>query len=230
MNLIDVIDRQSPENMRSVLKAMLSTLITPAFGVHSKSEIELAVFRAFIQIGALPDNPQIYELVSGLRISRTKARRLIYDHELRTKSEADLHEEALAILRRPVLQKRGDSLALAVERPLVSDYIRAKVQERGRLTDGSFSPNIIILGVDAYADLVDFLIPDANKKEAIASMIAAGVPENSVKGFIVAVCKKLASTVADDVGRAAVEEYVSPMIDGGFEKFSELMVSIFNKS
>lgn len=145
MDISELTAKASPDQTKKALEEFLTAYMNPSFGALPKTELELIVLRLLAQIGAVPERPSVYELISGLKVTRSKARRLIYEQELRTRTPKELDEDVNLILRRPILQKRGDLFALEIENPLLSDHIRAKLKTIGHVTDGSFSPTPTLL-------------------------------------------------------------------------------------
>jgi hypothetical protein len=215
---------------KEALEKFLEDFLSPAFGAMPKGEIELAVLNLLISIGAVKDNPSSYDLASILKITKTKARTLIYNKELRTRTSEELDAEVRKILLNPVIQKRGDQFALEVESPLTLDHLRAKVQKLGHLTDGSFSANLVTLNLDAMAALIESVLSQNQKNEAKKSLKAAGAANASVSGLLKATLKKIGKKIADDTGEEVINkayEYMQPILDGAFEKSEELFKSLF---
>ena len=123
MELEQIFRDAGDERAASALKALLERVLDPAFGALPKSEIELLILAALGEIGAISSEPGVYELVSKLRVTRTKARNLIYERELRRLSTTELDSRVKNLLKRPIIQKTGDQFVLEVENPLVSDHL-----------------------------------------------------------------------------------------------------------
>jgi hypothetical protein len=215
---------------KGVLQGLLEGCVNPAFGSLPKTEVELLVLNALQRIGAIAETPGIYELVSKLRVTRAKARRLIYDLELRRSSVDDLDRRLKELLKRPLIQKNGDLFVLEVESPLLSDHLRARVQQLGHVTDGSFSPNIVKLGLDAMTALIGSLLTDADKEAVRRALVRAGAPDTSFAGVLKASLKKLATKVAADTGEALmdkVSDYLAPLLDAGIDGIGKLAGELF---
>ena len=159
MDLEQIIREAGDARAASAMKALLERFLDPAFGALPKSEIELLILGALEEVGAISGEPSVYELVSKLRVTRTKARNLIYERELRRLTLDELDSRVRNLLKRPIIQKAGDQFVLEVENPLVSDHLRSKVQALGHISDGSFSPTIVKLPLDAVVALIEFYIP-----------------------------------------------------------------------
>lgn len=233
MDLNEIFRLAGDECGSNALKALLGKFLDPAFGALPKSEIELLVLAALEEVGAISSEPGVYELVSKLRVTRTKARNLIYERELRRLSAAELDSRVKNLLKRPIIQKSGEQFVLEVENPLVSDHLRSKVQALGHVSDGSFSPSIVKLPLDAVVALIELYIPENERANIKAVLIAAGAPDTSFKGVLKAVLKKVADKVASDTGEALLDhasEYISPIVDatvGGLaEKISEVFSAV----
>ncbi len=133
-------------------------------------------------------------------------------------------------MKRPLIQKNGDLYVLEVENPLVSDHLRSKVQKLGYVSDGSFSPSIIKLGLDAITALIESYLSAQEKDDLKAALVAAGAPDTSFAGILKATFKKVASKVASDSGEALMDkasEFISPIIDAGIELVTEKAGELF---
>jgi hypothetical protein len=222
--------KASPDQTKKALEEFLTAYMNPSFGTLPKTELELIVLRLLAQIGAVLERPTVYELISGLKVTRSKARRLIYEQELRTRTPKELDEDIRRILRRPILQKRGDSFALEIENPLLSDHIRAKLKTLGHVTDGSFSASLITLTVDAMVALIEGQLSAPQKSEALDALIAAGAPEKTINGVLKSALKKLGAKIADETGQAVAEDvakYIGPLLDASKAAITDAFSSVF---
>ena len=182
-------------------------------------------------IGVINAEPSVYELVSKLKITRSKARNLIYQRELRTTTSEQLDLRVRAILQRPIIQKAGDVFVLEVENPLVADHLRAKVQNLGYVSDGSFSPNVVKLSLDAITALLESNLTEKERTDVRKALIAAGAPDASFRGVLKATLKKLAFKVAADTGEEMMEQvskYMKPIVEGAVEEIKVRSKDIFH--
>ena len=230
MDIKLIINALPEAKAKAVLAQLLERYLTPAFAALPKNEVELLVLDALEQVGAISADPQLYELVSKLKVTRPKARRLIYDRELRHSSSADLDAKVKALLKRPLLQKQGELFVLEVENPLVSDHLRDKVQQLGYVSDGSFSPSLIKLGLEAISALIADLLSAAEQEQVRLALVAAGAPDGSFKGVLKATLKKVASKVAADSGEALMDKaagYLAPIVDASIAALGEKAAELF---
>lgn len=230
MDIKLIINALPEAKAKAVLAQLLERYLTPAFAALPKNEVELLVLDALEQVGAISADPQLYELVSKLKVTRPKARRLIYDRELRHSSSADLDAKVKALLKRPLLQKQGELFVLEVENPLVSDHLRDKVQQLGYVSDGSFSPSLIKLGLEAITALIASLLSTTEQEQVRLALVAAGAPDGSFKGVLKATLKKVASKVAADSGEALMDKaagYLAPIVDASIAALGEKAAELF---
>lgn len=230
MDIKLIINALPEAKAKVVLAQLLERYLTPAFAALPKNEVELLVLDALEQVGAISADPQLYELVSKLKVTRAKARRLIYDRELRHSSSADLDAKVKALLKRPLLQKQGELFVLEVENPLVSDHLRDKVQQLGYVSDGSFSPSLIKLGLEAITALIASLLSTDEQEQVRLALIAAGAPDGSFRGVLKATLKKVASKVAADSGEALMDKaagYLAPIVDASIAALGEKAAELF---
>ncbi|BCL76782.1 hypothetical protein JHS3_25180 [Jeongeupia sp. HS-3] len=232
MSLESCVQQLPPDTARRVLATLLGKFVDPAFGALPKLEIELLVLDALIETGFIGREPDVYGLVSGLRITRSKARNLLYSRELRHSSLADLDRKAKALLKRPLIQKNGEQFLLEIDNPLLADHLRARVQKRGFVSDGSFSPNIVRLGLDALSALIEDYLSDDEKEAVRRVLVEAGAPDTSFAGVLKATLKKIAGKVAEDTGEALMDkasEYLGPIIDAGIDRLRERALQLFDE-
>lgn len=233
MDIEQIVNNSTEESAKSALTYFLQSYMTPAFGALPKNEVELIVLNVLEKLNAIDEEPELYELVSKLKVTRSKARGLIYDRELRRSSEEELDEKVKALLKKPLIQKNGDLYVLEVENPLVSDHLRSKVQKLGYISDGSFSPSIVKLGLDAVAALIESYLTDQERDDVKGALVAAGAPDTSFKGVIKATFKKVAGKVASDTGEALMEkasDYISPIMDAGIHLVTEKARELFEEA
>lgn len=231
MDIRQIIENSNDQKAKKALADFLEAYTTPAFGALPKNEVELLVLNALDQLQAINSEPEVYELVSKLRVTRSKARSLIYDRELRRSSEKDLDNKVKYLLKKPIIQKSGELFILEVENPLVSDHLRSRVQKLGYISDGSFSPSIVKLGIDAISALIESYLTEQERLQVRDALIHAGAPDTSLQGILKATLKKLATKIASETGDALVEktsEFVSPIIDAGIQLISEKANELFN--
>ena len=230
MDIKRIINALPEAHAKAVLAQLLERYLSPAFAALPKNEVELLVLDALEQVGAISADPQLYELVSKLKVTRPKARRLIYDRELRHSSSADLDAKVKALLKRPLLQKQGELFVLEVENPLVSDHLRDKLQQLGYVCDGSFSPSLIKLGLEAITALIADLLRADEQEQVRLALVAAGAPDGSFRGVLKATLKKVASKVAADSGEALMDKaagYLAPIVDASIAALGEKAAELF---
>src|SRR5665213_782473 len=164
----------------ATLIAVFRGALTPAFGAFTKRELELIVFDALIQVGFLSEPPTVYQVMQKLRVTRNRARSLIFDRDVRRHSNEQLDDLARQALKHPLLQAQGYAVALDIENPLLADHIRETLRALGHATDGSFSPSLVKLSDDAAAALVEHYISPADRDKVLNALHKAGVADKSI--------------------------------------------------
>ncbi len=233
MDIAAITTKAGPAQTKEALDEFLTNFLDPAFGALPKPEVELLVLRLLTQVGGVGARPSVYELVSSLRITRAKARRLIYDQDLRCRTQEELDIDVRQLLYRPIIQKRGDSFALEIENPLLSDHLRAKLKRLGHVTDGSFSPSLVTLTLNAMVALIEDQLSDADKSTTFEKLVEAGAPDKTLKGVLKSTLKKIGEKIADDTGEAVADEvskYLGPLLNTSKEAITSSFKSLFTKS
>lgn len=189
---------------------LIQFYMQPAFGSITKRDLDIELFMSLQRLGIISEKPDAYDVISTLRITRSKARNLIYESELRRMNRDDLKNQLKDILLRPVFLDNGKMLYMEVENPLLHDYIKAQLKILGHITDGSFSIDIIKLTHEAYSALSIFVfeIQNTPNLEILKQYLVNNkiISDTSVKGVISGFLMVVGKKIASDAGEAYVSE------------------------
>jgi len=157
-NKIEQISNENEKIKESFLE-LLNLYFTPAFGSISKRDFEIAFFIELRKLGIIDDD--IYNIISTLRITKSKAQTLLYEAELRTSSEDDLNKELKKLLLEDVKEfykknekDKKQKIAIEITNPYLKDFVKNKLKNKKFLTDTSFNQDLIILELAAYISLL----------------------------------------------------------------------------
>lgn len=201
MNIRSLVESKSKKDANSILLAPLESYAYPTFGSKPKREVDLNFLDALEGLGALNEDPTIYELIQKLKITRTKARSLNYERELRRLDISELNRKAVEVLKKPLIHKEGSWFVLEVDNPLVSDHLRYKVSQLKCASDGSFSPSIIKLSLEAFVRLLENELPAHDRKTVTKALVEAGLKaDGTFKGLVKAALKQVGKRIANDAG------------------------------
>lgn len=230
INKLDILD---PEEIKKVFKELLQDYLTPAYGSISKRDFDILLFIKLQQLGIFKKNPEIYELVSDLKVTRAKARNLLYESKLRQTNKVELDQELKEVLMNPVFLKDNDKIGIEIDNPYLIDHLRAKLKQLNYITDGSFSPELVRLTTDAFVSLFESYLPNNSKEDIRNAFIEIGAEADaSLKGVLKGVFKKLGSKIADEAGSQFAESvsgYLGPLINGSIELLKSKFSRLFNQ-
>lgn len=213
----NLLEKQDKSKLESLLSSILSKHFSPVFGAAKQIEHEIVALKVLKEIGYLSFEADEYDYVEKLKITRTKARNLMYQESLRNEN-LDINKELRKILQNPTIQKDNkDFYFIEVVNPLTMDKLRKKIRELGYISDGTFSGSLAKISKNALCSLVDDLIDKEQKKEIVNKLKAQGYPDTSVNIFIKSAIKKVSSKVADDVGEE-IGEKIADNIGNGIQK------------
>jgi len=205
---------------RADLEAISITLLEPhfqpVFGSAKLIEHEVAAFRALQRAGLVGVEPvDEFSLVKHLRITRTKARNLLYAVALR-QPEAELNFQLS--LQKLLLHPRihvDDSnhwVSLEVVDPFLMDQVRDFLRHQGFLSDGSFSGSIARMSPEAFAKLLQEAIPSEQRQLAEKQLRAQGLKGNDWTALVVGVLgrigEQLAGAAGGELGKELAREVV----------------------
>ncbi|UTW64542.1 hypothetical protein KFE98_10500 [bacterium SCSIO 12741] len=231
--IINRLNELDAEEVKEAFQELLQDYLTPAYGSISKRDFDILLFIKLQKLGIFDRNPKIYELVSELRVTRAKARNLLYESKLRQTSKAELDQELKELLKKPIFlpDKNNDKIGIEIDNPFLIDHLRAKLKGLNHITDGSFSPELVRLTTDAFTSLFESYLPEESKAGIRAAFIEMGVESDaSFKGVLKGAFKKLGSKIADDAGGQVAEsvgEYLGPVIDGSIELVKDRFIGLF---
>jgi len=173
----------------------------PVFGAPKMVKHEVAAINALRLLGYLSHNPDEFELVEKLRVTKSKARALLYQVALR-KESTDKNEldELREVLTNPRIAVDGEFYLIEVPQPLTMDRLRHRIRRLGFLSDGSFSGSVARIKRPALAALIVELVPENEREQVIDRLRQAGYQGMDARSVIAAMLKKAGSKVAGQVG------------------------------
>ena len=214
-----------------VLERILQAYATPSFGSMSKRDIDILMFTALQSLGIIDSNPQIYDVVRLLHITRAKARNLIYESTLRRqeedKEDAYLKGELKRAIGKPIFYQEANKVCIEIDNPLLIDYVRQRLRDLGHITDGSFSSELVKMTPSAFTSLYVSILPEENLSEIQRKFVNLGVvPDNSPKAFVkkilMSVCKVALGKAGEELVEYAAEATgtFAQWITGRFENIT----------
>lgn len=231
MDVIRAVETKDDDEVKKAFVGLLSDYLSPAFGSISKRDFDILLFMKLQELGAIDKNPEIYELVSDLRVTRAKARNLLYEAKLRASSQQDLDEELRSLMVSPIFLKDNDKIGIEVGNPYLIDHLRFKLKKLNHITDGSFSPELVKLTTDAYIALFRTCLPEHSEERIVQALVEVGAkPDTSFTGVMASVLGKLGAKVADEAGNAmakSVGEYLGPVIEGSVDAVKDAFAHFF---
>lgn len=233
MSLIESLKQADAGEVKKEFIDLVESYLQPSYGSMSKRDFEILLFMKLQNLYAVDENPDLYQLIKDLKISRTRARNLLYEAKMRTSKEVELDKELIQLLENPIFLKDGDKVAIEIQNPFLTDHFRFKLKSLGYITDGSFSAELVKLNYSAYIALVDLMVSREAKQETVDLLVNEGIMEDtSFKGVFAEIVKKIGSKIANKAGEKAADEawkYLSPIISGGIDGAKNILLELFKK-
>ena len=198
------------DKLKECLTDILSVYGNPSFGSMSKRDIDLAVFSVLQKLKFIEPEPTIYEIMQKLKVTRSKARNLIYEAEIRRlKDENDLDNKLREKIRHPIFAKNGDKISIEIDNPLLIDHLRYRLKKLGAITDGSFHAEIVSMTHEAFSNLYVELLPDADANAIYEQFVRLGVArERGAKPFLKAALRCVAHAALGKAGEELGEQVI----------------------
>jgi hypothetical protein len=232
--VIHKLNATEPERAKQALVKFMQAYITPAFGSLPKREIDIALFQILQDLKIFDKNPEIYTLLSSLRVTRHKARGVLYEANLRRDSDSNLDDELFDLLKDPVFLKDNDKVCLEIGNPLLIDHLKHSLRKVKRITDGSFSPELVKLTPEAYIALINAKFARVSKKDIKQALIDCGAKKQiNAKTLFLSVLKNIGTKIlgdANDSAGEAIGDYLGGLITHASKNVTELVEEIINKT
>lgn len=191
----------APAMKDQALNLLLAPHTSPVFGAAKSVEHEVAALNALKLLGYLTDSADEFELVESLRITKPKARALLYQAALRKPTtDAQINQDLRELLRSPLLAVDGDFYMIEVPQPLTMDRLRQRVRKLRFLSDGTFSGSVARIKRPALAALIEDLIDRNDQAKVFKELKKAGYEGTDPRSVINALLKKTGSRLAGQVG------------------------------
>lgn len=199
--LEQLIDSADITKLKSAVSILLKPHASPVFGAVKVVEHEVAALNALQILGYLQTDVDEYGLVEGLRVTKAKARSLLYSAALRQLTdESEVDDQLREVVGKCTLCKDGNMFLFEVPQPLTMDRLRQRVRKLGFISDGTFSGSVARLPGDALAALVEALMPEGQKKTTLKKLNAAGYEGKDLASII----KRIAFAAAGAAGGKAL--------------------------
>lgn len=196
-------------------ESMLETLRRVPFGSLPKSEIDLALFRAFIDAGLLDLGMPVFELSRRLEITPARVRSLVYRYRLENQDD-DLAtlDQITTALSRSRFDLSAGHIVFGIEDPYLRDSLAALLKERGFFADSSFNPETVSLPLSAFVDFADQRLADDDRRAILKALQHdTSVELNGFKRVLKSTLTQLGKRV---VG-AAADDAASGLVDAAWE-------------
>lgn len=143
----------------------LKEYIEPSFGSISKRDIDIKLFNILRDLHLISENPEIWEVISKLKITNAKARNLIYNANMQREDAFDNMDGLLQnVLKDVPYIKDGNYISIQIENPLLIDHVKSILKKEGSLSDGSFSPEIIKMKPEAFISVYLKVLPKEERE------------------------------------------------------------------
>ena len=151
----------------------------------------------------------------NLKITKTKARNLIYQKSLRESSDEpfDFDQSLVDLLCNTRIIREGKWYIIEVSNQFIMDLLKNKVRKLGFISDGSFSSSIAKIQLECLSSLIESLISEENKKEIIQKLKGYPLKGELLKGLISAALSGIGKKVAGDTGQIIAEEMSESLSD-----------------
>lgn len=216
--MIEKIKKLDADKAKELLLDFMKVYLSNGFGTMNKTDIETLIYYEFNEYGLL--SGKCFEDSLELRIPETKARKLIYESQIKYKRkdlsgdelEGYLRKSVGAILSHAYISRNGKEIRFAIEDKYLRVALNAKLRSNYYFADTSFNKDIVSLDGDAFCEMIGLLVPNFQQEEVLSKITAVDVKD----------CGK------DKSKRGCLKEIVNAIIvNASVEGLRQLVAALF---
>lgn len=207
---LDALKRRLAEPGRTAAfsEAFIKGYFGRAFGALPKSEIDLLIFSSLIGSGALTADTPLYEIARALNVTPAKAKNLLFQHQLRTVTEADLDNRIMIELTTARFGVEGRKLTFGIESPIIRSAIQARAKLKRVYTDISLSGEILAVDMAHLGAFLSAFLTASQAQRLTDRLQAENIRDaDDLKKVFNRLGKEFAKAAAKEGGKRVVAEY-----------------------
>lgn len=236
MDVAGALSKLEKQELEALLGRLLTDYTAPAFGVLPKREVDLLVFRTLRDAGLIREEAALYQVMAGLRVSRSKARNLMFDLEIRQAETGALDDQVRSVIMNDSYFRDANWFVLEVENPVVQAHLREICRRARVVTDASFNPSLVRLPVSGLASVLEEFMTADQQAEVKRGLYRAGkLDDPSFRGLMKRALSDLAGRFAGKVGGevmdgaiGAVGVFLQPILSGDQEAITDIWSGIYS--
>lgn len=236
MDIAGALNKLETSELQTLLGRLLEEYAQPAFGVLPKREVDLMIYRTLRDAGVVAQDTPLYQLMADLRVSRSKARNLMFDLEIRHTQSGQLDDQVRSVIMNDSYFRDANWFVLEVENPVVQAHLREICRRARVVTDASFNPSLVRLPVSGLASVLEEFLTKAQQAEVKRGLYRAGkLDDPSFRGLMKRAMSDLAGRFAGKVGGevmdgaiGAVGEFLQPILSGDQESITDIWSGIYS--
>jgi len=218
------IAKTPPEVLRTALRLMLKQHISPVFGAAKIVEHEIAALNALQAIDFVGPDPDDFDLMERLGISRAKARSLLLQQALRSQPSLDQRATKIKQLLSQLKfhDQKNDSFMIEVSDPYMLEVLKKEIRKAGQISIATLSPSVISISHATIPVLFDRLLDGPTKREALRRYNAEhGEHLKDFQEVVTSLFGALASTVGGKPAEIIAKKVTGKTISWLFEKLRQ---------
>jgi len=138
MEILTSLEAADSDSVKKIFIDFVKEYLTPSYGSMSKRDFEILLFMKLQELEAIDKDPDLYRLIKELKISRSRARNLLYEAKMRSTEDKDLNEELIKLLQKPIFLKDGDTLVDKIVSTKAKENTIDLFIKEGIMVDNSF--------------------------------------------------------------------------------------------
>ncbi|MEY8881639.1 hypothetical protein [Donghicola sp. XS_ASV15] len=236
MDIAGALNKLEKPELQALLGRLLVEYTMPAFGVLPKREVDLLIFRTLRDAGVVAQDAALYQVMADLHVSRSKARNLMFDLEIRQTQSGQLDDQVRSVIMNDSYFRDANWFVLEVENPVVQAHLGEICRRARVVTDASFNPSLVRLPVSGLASVLEEFMTADQQAEVKRGLYRAGkLDDPSFRGLMKRALSDLAGRFAGKVGGevmdgaiGAVGEFLQPILSGDQEAITDIWSGIYS--
>lgn len=158
----------------------IKKLLENGFDFMKEKEMKVYILYLLLEDGQfINENGDIdfHKISLNLKISEAKVRNLIYEVELKYKTNHNFLNELINIIEKGRYEVEGEKIKFAVYNPMIKQYFENEIRNLNGISDGSFSKHIVTISKATFEKLLLKLYGNSDKANQIIEELPKDMKE-----------------------------------------------------
>jgi hypothetical protein len=161
--------------------SLLTSLQSQAFTGLNKSELELMIFKAFVQSGLVDLKETDFAIAVQLRVSTRKITSLRYSYRVQTAMKGSSPKELLDSIVLMSVDESANRVSVSIDDNFFREHIVSELKYLGVAGDGSFNRAVLVVDADKFLQVLKKL--SGKDGESLQKQVNSAIRRRKASNF-----------------------------------------------